>query len=63
MNLRLAHAILAGAQIATAGTTLADILGAKMAGLIVLLIGAAQGGLAVYQYGQNNPPTPTKPAA
>jgi hypothetical protein len=64
MNVRLVHAILAGAQILTAGTTLADLLGARIAGAIVLVVGAVQGGVAAYQYGQaSTPAAPAEPDA
>ena len=50
MNARLAHAILAGAQVVTAGSALADLIGGRWAAFIALLVGAGQAGVAVYQY-------------
>lgn len=58
LNVRTAHAVLAGAQILTAGTTLADILGLRTAGLIVLIVGACQGAIAAYQVGSAPAATP-----
>ena len=44
--------VLAGLQILAAGSALADVVGANVAALIGLGIGAIQGGLAVYTSGQ-----------
>ncbi len=41
MSVRLVHAILAGLQILTAGTALADVIGPRWAALIALVVGAA----------------------
>lgn len=48
MNLRILQALLAGAQILTAGTALADVIGLRWAALIALCVGAGQAAVAAY---------------
>lgn len=55
MNVRLVAALLAGAQILNAGTALAEVIGPKWAGLIGLVVGAAQAGLAAYRSSEPRP--------
>lgn len=45
---RIVHAILAGAQIVTAGSALGDVIGLKYAALIALFVGAGQAALTAY---------------
>lgn len=47
--------ILAGLQVLTAGTALADIIGVELAGLLVLAVAALQIGLQFYVRGQVTP--------
>lgn len=48
----ITFSVLAGLQILTAGTALADVIGDKPAGLIVLAIAAVQAGMSFYVQGQ-----------
>jgi hypothetical protein len=59
VNVRLVAAILAGAQILNAGTALADVIGPRAAGLIGLVVGAAQAGLAAYRSGESKSAEPS----
>lgn len=52
---RVLGAVLAGAQILTAGTALADVIGLRYAALIALCVGAGQAGLAAYNAGESKP--------
>lgn len=47
----ITFSILAGLQIITAGTALADVIGATTAGLIVLVIAAVQAGMTFFVQG------------
>lgn len=51
----LVMSILAGLQILTAGTALADVIGVKLAGLLVLATAATQAGVQFYVRGQVTP--------
>lgn len=51
MTIRIIHAILAGLQILTAGSALADVIGERWAALIALMVGAVQAGVAAYDSG------------
>lgn len=55
MNLRLLQALLAGAQILTAGTALADVIGLRWAALIALVVGSAQAALTAYNGSASKP--------
>ena len=48
----ITFSVLAGLQILTAGTALADVIGAQTAGLIVLAVAAVQAGMSFYVQGQ-----------
>lgn len=48
----ITFSVLAGLQIITAGTVLADVIGVQLAGLIVLLVAAVQAGMSFYVQGQ-----------
>lgn len=48
----ITFSILAGLQILTAGATLGDVVGDKVAGLIVLAVAAVQAGMSFYVQGQ-----------
>lgn len=69
--MRWAHAVLAGLQILTGGTALADLIGVRTFALVVLAVGAVQASLATYQAGadsatavpQKNNPEIVGPAA
>lgn len=46
---------LAGLQVLTAGSALADVIGVELAGLLVLIVAAAQIGIQFYVRGQVTP--------
>jgi hypothetical protein len=48
----ITFSVLAGLQILTAGTALADVIGKDVAGLIVLAVAAVQAGMSFYVQGQ-----------
>lgn len=48
----ITFSILAGLQILTAGAALGDVVGDKVAGLIVLAVAAVQAGMSFYVQGQ-----------
>lgn len=56
MSLRLWTAILGGLQVVTASANLADLVGDKWALWVILLVGAAQAGTAIYMRGASVPP-------
>lgn len=47
-RLAVLHAVLACAQVVTAGAALADVVGAKPAALAALVVAGVQAGLAAY---------------
>lgn len=47
--------VLAGAQILTGGAALGDVIGVKVAGLAILVVGAVQAGMQFYVQGQVTP--------
>lgn len=51
----IVFSILAGAQVLTAGSALADIIGAKPAALVVIVIAAIQAGMTFYVQGVVTP--------
>ena len=53
--MRAAHAVLAALQVVTGAAGLGDIIGERWAGLVVLLVGAVQAGLVVYDQGLQTP--------
>lgn len=53
----ITFSILAGLQVLTGGTALADIIGKDAAGLIILAIAAIQVGMTFYVQGQVTPST------
>lgn len=55
----ITFSVLAGLQILTAGTVLAEVIGAQTAGLVVLAVAAVQAGMSFYVQGQVVPYTDT----
>lgn len=52
--------VLAGVQVVAGAAGLADVVGEKWAGLVVLVVGAAQVAIATYEHGLLTPvPTDT----
>ncbi len=60
--LLLWQSIMAAAQVAAAGSALADIIGTRPAAVFALVVGAAQVGTALYAHGvaSGQPNTPTE---
>ena len=48
-------AILVGLQVLTAGTALSDVIGLRLAGLLILIVAALQAGTTFYVRGQVTP--------
>lgn len=48
----ITFSVLAGLQILTAGAALGDVVGTKVAGLVVLAVAAVQAGMSFYVQGQ-----------
>lgn len=53
--MRAAHAVLASLQVIAGAAGLGEMIGARWAGLIVLVVGALQAGMVVYEQGLVTP--------
>ena len=54
-SLLAVKSILAGIQVVAGAAGLADLLGERWAGLVVLIVGAAQVGMATWEHGLMTP--------
>lgn len=52
--------VLAGVQVVAGAAGLADVVGERWAGLVVLVVGAAQVAMATYEHGLMTPVPETK---